>query len=800
MAEKQKDKNRNAKSDILNRVYVLYAIFIAIGLLIAGRLIQVQVADKNVDRHIEVMEKNITNIETKYAHRGSILARDGKPLAMSNLTKEPIFDFLSEGMTREYPKDTGKVRKELRLLANQMAIYFSRADAKKYGYDYKSADEYYELFKQKLDTTNKRHRNLRAVRIFPRPVVLDDWNMMTKEFPVINHSLGRVYDTEESDTRVRPYDDVGLQIIGTCYGQRGTTSYKIMVMDTVTNTMVEKERYRDTIRRKTSAMENIYDSLLAGVNGKSVTQRIANGFWVQNDEDSRNCKPIDGHTIVTTIDADLQLMATEALTKALEKHCGSFGVAMVMEAATGNMLCMVNLTSGEIRGRNYSERHYNHAMRTRMTPGSTFKLMSTMALLEIGGATINTRVSIPDVSTKVGSKEVTDTHVLRDSEGDKIERPNLCEGFAHSSNIFFATAIYDRFERDPEMLTSYYESLMLNSHIGLEEWGAVKSRLPLANTKQWRAQGGTKLALPALAYGYIIELTPIHTLTFYNGVANGGKMMAPRFVDRIEHDGHIVEQMPHQVLVEKMCSKSTINTLYTCLAEAAVPSRTANTLVGAPVKVGCKTGTSQILSRFETPCKLDLKSFEEGLGTTEDKHPYYLGSMVAIAPLDNPKYTIMVVMGKEKTDEHPVYYGARIAGETVKEIIDFLYTNDLSLHPSVDTPAKPYTPTFIKGGRSNEVSQLAESLCSIALDDSFTSEWCNTEVDNNGKTSVKGIAIASGEIPNVVGMGLTDAIYLLEQQGLHVTHTGYGRVTKQSIAPGTPIKKSNTRIELTLSI
>lgn len=796
MAEKKKKTNKptSAKEDIINRVYVLYAAFIVVGLLIAGRIIQVQVADKNVDRHIAVMEKNITNIETKLAHRGAILDRNGKPLAMSNLSYEPIFDFASEGMTRKY-KDENKVKKELRALANQMAVYFSMADAKKHGYTYKSADEYYKLFITHLNAS----KGNRSVRIFPRPVVLDDWNMMTKEFPVINRSLGGVYKREENDIRVRPYDDLGLQLIGVCYGRPDITADTTYTLKD--GKPERKIHRRDTTIRHTSGLERIYDSVLAGVNGRVVEQRIANGFWVQNDEDSRNLKPIDGDNIVTTIDADLQLMATETLRTYLDKHCGSFGVAMVMEAKTGNILCMVNLTSGRVRGTNYSEGYYNHAMRTRMSPGSTFKMMSTMALLEIGGATINTRVDVPSSATDtVGKKKVRDTHVLRDEDGNVIKRPTLLEGFAHSSNIFFARAIYERFKNDPEVLTSYYESLMLNSHIGLEPFNAVKSRLPLAGSKQWKGQGGTKMALPGLAYGYIIELTPIHTLTFYNGVANGGKMVAPRFVDRIERNGRVVEKKPVEVLVERMCSEQSVKTIYECMTAAAVPSRTANTLKGLPINVGCKTGTAQISGGFSTPCVADSISFKEGLGTTEGKHPYYLGSMVAIAPIENPKYTIMVVMAKEKTDSHPKFYGASIAGDAVREIINFLYTNDLKLHPSVDTPERSYTPLFVKGGRGLEVGEISETFCNISNDESFDSEWCSVRVSEGGNTSISSLSISSGYVPDVVGMGLIDAIFLLEQQGLRVTHSGVGRVTSQSIAPGTKINKSNTKIELKLSL
>ena len=174
--------------------------------------------------------------------------------------------------------------------------------------------------------------------------------------------------------------------------------------------------------------------------------------------------------------------------------------------------------------------------------------------------------------------------------------------------------------------------------------------------------------------------------------------------------------------------------------------------------------------------------------------------MVAIAPIENPKYTIMVAMAKEKTSSHPTFYGARLAGDAVREIINFLYTNDLKLHPSVDRPERSYTPMMIKGGRGTEVGLLSEMYCDISGDESLGAEWCATSHSEGGKTTITGLTISSGYVPNVVGMGLTDAIFLLEEQGLHVTHRGVGRVISQSIAPGTQIDKSTTNIELKLSI
>lgn len=758
MAEKR-DKRSNAKEDIINRVYVLYGIFIVLGLCIAARLVWIQVADKRVEQHIEVMKKNIKNTETLYAHRGAILTCDGEPLAMTNRRYQPKFDFASEGMSEEYhKKDPTKITRELRLLANQMALFFNKSDAELHGYKYRSADVYYDIFIDKLNNKNEN----RNVAIFPRSVVRDDWDMMRRKFPVINRSLGGVYKIDTGELRIRPYDDLALQLIGECRGEKATVAYDTIEVRDKDNKIREKILKRDTTLRRTSGIEKIYDSLLAGKNGAYVEQRIANGFWVRVDDPS-NSKPIDGHNVITTIDGDLQQMATEALRRKLEAEHASFGVAMVMEVKTGNMLCMVNLSSGVERGKDYRER-INHAMRTRTTPGSTFKLVSAMALLEIGGATINTKVHIPSTEATIGTRTVRDEHTMRDEDDKQITHPTLVDGFAHSSNIYFSKAIFERFKDDPSVFTSYLESLLFNKDIGLKQYGAKLGRVPSPTSDTWKVNGGKNKVFPQMGYGYVVEIPPIQTLTFYNGIANGGKMMAPRFIDRLEHDGVTTEILPSITLIERMCSEQTISDLFTCLKAAAAPDRTNHKLTGLPVNIGCKTGTAQLWGDFSSVTRQDKQSFKEGLGNEEGKHKYYLGSLVAIMPIENPKYTIMVAVAKEKTSSHPTYYGISLSADPMRDIIHFIYNNDPTLHASVEQSGTTHMPTMVKPDYS------------LASD------------------------IEAGFVPNVIGMGLTDALYLLEQQGLTVTHSGAGRVVSQSIEPNTPITQRKNRVHITLGI
>jgi cell division protein FtsI (penicillin-binding protein 3) len=380
---------------------------------------------------------------------------------------------------------------------------------------------------------------------------------------------------------------------------------------------------------------------------------------------------------------------------------------------------------------------------------------------------------------------------LRDDDGEQITNPTLLEGFAHSSNIFFSKAIFDRFKDNPSVYTSYLEGLLFNSHIGLEEFGAKRGVLPPPDSRTWKVNGGKNWVLPQIPYGYIVEIPPIHTLTFYNGVANRGKMVAPRFVDRIERNGIVTEVKPTITLLEHMCKEQTLDDLFKCLEAAAVPSRTSRKFVDLPVKIGCKTGTAQLWGAFPTLSPTDTLHFREGFG--KDKHLYYLGSLVAVMPLDNPKYTIMVALAKEKTDSHPNYYGISLTGGVMHDIIEFLHTNDLSLHESVESMSRGYTPTMIKRGRATSVNLVAETLCNINYNNGFDTEWCSASVDDGGETRIESLSIESGRVPNVLGMGLNDALFLLEQQGLSVTHSGYGRVLKQSLDPGLKITNSEAR-------
>lgn len=739
------EKKPNIKQDILFRVRVLYAVFILAGILVAARLVWVQFFSPSVGRNAEVLERNIFRTVELPAHRGAILARGGEPLAVSVFRYQATFDFASEGFA-----SSERFYKETDSLAKCLAGFFSREDAARNGYRYLSAADYRKIFRDNYEARTRR----RAVKIFPREVTLDEWRMMKDRFPILNGNMGVTYGSEQVDKRIYPYgDNLARQVVGSV---------------------------RDS---SCSGIERIYDDRLTGRAGRTVQQQIANGFWARVG-DADNIDPEDGCDVVTTLDAGLQQMADARLRRQLVEKQASFGVAIVMETATGNVLAMVNLgAEGERRGGRYSE-YYNHAVATSLTPGSTFKLTNTIILTEDAGFTqqnsYNTEHS-PQLqrgksSRRVGQADVTDSHDAGKETGGVV---TLVDGFAHSSNIYFAKAIYETYRNNPTRYREQLQRLRTDDYVGLQAFGEVKGEISDAYSDAFR--------LPRQGFGYEVTLPAIHTAAIFNAVANGGRMVSPRVIDRIDRGGVTVETMPVRTLVERVCSPRSLDIVRECMEAAA--ARTSDIFKDLPCEFGCKTGTAHITSRFITSCRQDDRKIGTG-----DK--YYLGSIGTYFPADKPKYTVFVSICKESTGYND-YFGIGLSGPVAADIMQYLYANDPSLHAAVESSPMPHAPKSIKGGSMWQAQKVASRFASH-LSVEQGGEWCTAKVDEGGNATLAGMDIGSETVPDVRGMGLKDAIYVLESCGLEVSFKGAGRVTQQSVKCGTPLQNAHGKIVLTL--
>ena len=297
-----------------------------------------------------------------------------------------------------------------------------------------------------------------------------------------------------------------------------------------------------------------------------------------------------------------------------------------------------------------------------------------------------------------------------------------------------------------------------------------------------------------MAYGYEMDVPPIHMITFYNGVANRGRMVAPRLVDRIERNGEVVEIMPIVPIVERMCSENTIRQLDSCLAASA--RRSAYKFKDLMIPFGCKTGTAQMWSTFISDSRIDYQQMKNGINGKEDN--YYYGSIICTMPMDKPRYTILVGVCKQATPESPRYFGIDLAGPVASDIMEYIYTNDPSLHYVLEKSEVNYKPKTIKAGKSDDIKGVSTALSMSVTDSSNESAWATSRISNSGNTTITAIEVGESRVPDVRGMGLSDALYLLESCGLTVTHTGSGAVKSQSIPAGREIETDNLTIHLNL--
>ena len=441
--------------------------------------------------------------------------------------------------------------------------------------------------------------------------------------------------------------------------------------------------------------------------------------------------------------------------RALKAQNGIWGTTVVMECATGDILALANL-SRTAKGDYYEGP--NHAIATPMEPGSTLKLATTMILLDKAGMSPSKMYNSGyGKRVKVGKyNSVEDSHPIGTRKKPQID---LKTAFTESANVYFVKAVLDHFEGKER---EYYQALcdlQLDHHIAFEEFQPKRPYLPKPGTAKW--YGST---LGMLAYGYGLEITPMQTLTLYNAIANGGKMVAPRLISQMRRNGKVIADFPTKVVKDSICSPSTLALLREYLENVALEG-TAEEYFGidaTPFRVGAKTGTATI-----------------AMGN-KYSDSYYLGSMVTYLPADNPRYTIITAIHKKKGSGS--IYGATLAGPVQKRVASYLYNRERAWAEPLIVSDVKQLPSDVKGGNIEHIGTIASRFDLVSAYTSPTG-WGTT------KTGISSINITSTSadkrvVPDVMGMGLADALFLLESRGLDVTFTGSGKVVYQSKEAG----------------
>jgi len=452
---------------------------------------------------------------------------------------------------------------------------------------------------------------------------------------------------------------------------------------------------------------------LQGKDGKRLKQKIGNGQW-KPIADFDQIEPQDGYDVYTTIDVNIQDIAHHSLLKQLEIYEADHGCVVVMDVKTGEIKAISNL------GRNKNGKYYerlNYAVGESHEPGSTFKVMALMAALE--DKVIDTSTV---VDTKKGRKSLYG-RVITDS-GNGYGEISAARALEVSSNIGMATIIDEHYSKQPEKFLNRLSSWRLDKTLGVAIIGEGVPDIPRPGAVNW-----SRNALPSMAYGYNLEMTPLQTLAFYNAIANDGELIKPRFLKSVKSFDKDIEVFKKEVLVEKICSDETLNEIRDILKNVVIRG-TGRRMYSKTFSMAGKTGTA----------RTDYANTQEWY-----KDRKYISSFAGYFPADNPKYSCIVVIHKPSTKVG--IYGSDVAGPVFKRVAQKIYT---------DTP-------------------IIDEVKVLNFEDNLVEADFESYYD---------IAQKYKELmPSVVGMPAMDAIALLEnlQVDVRVKLNGNGTVRKQSV-------------------
>ena len=760
MAKKRVETD--VKEEMFVRAQWLHIVFTLVGILVSLRLVWVLFFSAEIAVNAEKLEERIFIRDTIHPLRGSILARGGEPLATSIQRYRIDFDMGSEGFD-----SLELFQLHADSLAKLLNIFFKDRSAKEYYNTLLNARNKSIQLKFIKDSTAMREgmfnrlwdaltnaelqkipiydtiRNHQPVNILPRAVDFHEWQEL-KKYPILNWNLGLTYRRIPLDQRIYPYGEIARRTLG-----KITTS-------------VSKEDAEQM--RGHYGLEHIYSEPLSGNIGIQLRQRIAPGFsTLVHRGDSINAE--DGMDVVTTLDVELQHIADAALRKQMVAQQAIWGTTIVMDVETGDILALANLGETSEKSGIYYEKD-NYAFNRRIEPGSTFKLVSLLALTEDCKLPITQCYDANEGRTTIVGRngpEVTDDHNC----GSMIDMKTAT---AQSSNVYFARAIYENYNSDRERYVKFLrERLHLGEDVGFTNMEEKKPLIPNPDrkSKQWSAH-----TLPNMGYGYAIELPPIRMAVLYNAVANGGKMVAPRLVKELRRGDEVVESFPVKVMEEQICSPEALKIVHECLVETARTGTTKSFFKDTTAfRVASKTGTAKVAQRGDG----GGAAYGEG---------YYMGTVAAYFPADKPKYTILTsIFTNRKTRRN--YYGATLAGPVVRDVVNYIYYRDDEWHKQIETSAEKQYPHHVKGGNIASVRRVADKFSPRV---SFTDRegWGVARTDTLLNVDIKTIK-EQGVMPNVVGMGLKDALYILESRGLRVSFSGKGAVRSQSIRAGEKI-------------
>lgn len=535
------------------------------------------------------------------------------------------------------------------------------------------------------------------------------------------------------------------------------------------NTLAERTIGHINNDGPTSGLEYVYDKELHGVEGQKLMVKLpSSDYYPINSDDE--IEPMDGADIISTIDVSIQDIAEQSLLKYLKKYRAKHGCVVVMEVKTGRIRAIANLdmTSDSV---NYKET-MNNAVGVAMEPGSTFKLPALIAVMEKTNIGINDSIDLEDGSYLVSNHTISDDHPL-------IGKHSVREIFEKSSNVGMARLVYDAFSQDPKEFVDNLYGMHLNRKTGIDIYGEATPKINYPGDKFWWSGSIAKIA-----YGYEVKVTPLQILTFYNAIANNGVMLRPHLREAVRLQGgkKIIDEPV--ILHSAVCSRETLEKVKELL-KGVVDNGTAMNLKTKYYSIAGKTGTAQIAK--------GTSGYKDELGMAT-----HLASFVGYFPAEKPKYSCIVVINSPSRGS---YYGGTVAGPVFREIADKLYSKDYDLLIGKEFNLEKYADIRsipdAKSGRKDVLDRLFSAFNVRA--ENVENSQTPFVYTSKGKDAIKLDAFSARRavMPDVRGMGLRDALYVLRNHNLAVTVHGRGAVIKQDVAPGTAVKEG-TKVTIEL--
>lgn len=700
----------NTRKEILIKTFIVYGLMLCLGISIAFKIVKLKIYAK------DEFEKKALQFQLKKEvitpERGSIFDCNGNLLA----TSLPLYDLIVDG------KGDG----------------FSNADTFNYYIDVTSK-ALSDLFKDRTPAEYKRI--LKDVRqqqkqwyLLKKNVSYNDM-LKVQELPILRSGKKRLsLHKTEKYKRTKPFGSLASRTIG--YYVKGQNPVGI---------------------------DGTYNSYLEGSEGKRYLMKIARKTYIPvNSENNVNAE--NGKDIISTLDITLQDVAENSLMKMLDSNDADWGTVILMEVKTGEIRALANLRKD--KNGKYVE-DFNYAIRYKSNPGSTFKLVSMMALFEEGQTKPNTIVNAE------GGKMFFCAGMQKPMEDSHLGHFEMTmqEAFEQSSNVAIAKQVKKIFGNNPDKLYEFYRQIGLTEPLGIDIAGEEKPYIKSPDHKTWSCT-----SLPYMSIGYELDITPMHIITIYNAVANNGAMVRPRLVKKITYNGSTVKEFKTSYINKKICSDKTVEYLKK-LMEGVVLRGTARNFKISDYTYAGKTGTVKKIGSSKV-----------------DDNPEYSASFCGYFPADEPQFTCYVLINNPRKKK---IYGAELALPVFKDIADKVFAQQISMHKDLrfakhhaidDLPLAAKAKTKDLKSIYNRLG-ISHHLHTDSVDEE-SGIWSYTYIQNHS-VAVEPMLHKGQAVPDVTGMTAKDAVYLLESKGYKVQLTGKGKVIKQSVPAGSSVSKGS---------